>query len=115
MDVKGYLNTYVEVLKNFGDFKGRTGRARFWTFMLVSILVSVVLGLISDILSGIYSLVVLVPALAVSVRRLHDIGKSGLNLLWLFLPFIGWIYLIYLYIQEGEPSANKWGSPPPEA
>lgn len=107
-----FLDVYVKVLKAFGDFKSRTGRTEFWVFTLVNIVVSILIGALSNSLSMVYSLVVLVPGLAVGVRRLHDVGKSGVNLLWVFLPIIGWIYLIILYIKESEPAQNKWGDVP---
>ncbi len=111
-----FINIYLDVLKKFGDFKSRSNRAEFWIFVLVNFIISFLLGLVrlGDYFSlgSIYSLVVLVPSLAVSVRRLHDIGKSGWNILWGFLPIIGWIYLIILHIKEGEPQANKWGEVP---
>ena len=60
----------------------------------------------------IYSLIWLLPGLAVAVRRLHDIGKSGLNVLWVFLPIIGWIMLLYWFCQDSQPGENKWGINP---
>ncbi len=111
-----FINIFVDVLKKYGDFKTRSNRAEFWIFVLVNFIISILLGMVQFkvffYLGIIYSLVVLVPGLAVSVRRLHDIGKSGWNLLWAFLPIIGWIYLLILYIREGEPQANKWGEVP---
>lgn len=107
-----FLDIYVKVLKAFGDFKSRTGRTEFWVFAIVNIVVGMVIGFLSNSLSMVYSLVVMVPGLAVGVRRLHDIGKSGVNLLWIFLPIIGWIYLLILMIKESEPTENKWGNVP---
>lgn len=66
------------------------------------------------IISTIYSLVVLVPSLAVWVRRLHDTGRSGWNLLWGFLPLIGIILLIVWAATDGEPGSNEYGQNPKE-
>ena len=61
---------------------------------------------------SLYNLIWLLPGLAVAVRRLHDIGKSGLNVLWVFLPIIGWIMLLYWFCQDSELGENKWGANP---
>ena len=61
---------------------------------------------------SLYNLIWLLPGLAVAVLRLHDIGKSGLNVLWVFLPIIGWIMLLYWYCQDSQPEENKWGANP---
>ncbi len=107
-----FIEIFVEVLQNFGDFKTRSSRAEFWIFVLVNFIISVLIGMFSNTLSYLYSLVILVPSLAVGARRMHDIGKSGWTQLWLLLPIIGWIYIIILYGKEGETSANKWGEVP---
>jgi uncharacterized membrane protein YhaH (DUF805 family) len=71
-----------------------------------------VLGLIHNTLGDIGGLLLLLPALAVGARRLHDIGKTGwLMLLWL-IPVIGWIVLIYWAVQPTQSEANKYGEPP---
>ena len=60
-----------------------------------------------------YALAVIVPSLAIAVRRLHDTGKSGWLLLVGLIPFVGWIILIVFYVQPSENAANQWGPPPP--
>lgn len=65
-------------------------------------------------LYGLYSLVVLVPGLAVGVRRLHDVGKSGWMLLIALIPLVGAIWLLVLLVTDGEPGTNKWGTNPKE-
>lgn len=104
-----YLNIFIEVLKNFGDFKTRTNKTNFWVFIFISILINIVIGMLnSHLLSSLYSLLILVPSLAVGARRLHDIGKSGWTQLWI-LTIVGIVYLIYLWIQDSELSENQWG------
>lgn len=81
-------------------FEGRAKRPEFWWFVLFTVVASLVLGAISNALSGLFSLAVFLPSIAVGARRLHDIGKSGWwQLLW-FIPVIGWIVLIYWAAQE---------------
>lgn len=109
-----FINIFVEVLKKFGDFKTRSNKTEFWVFILVSIVVSFLIGLLgSYTLSSLYSLIIFIPSLAVGARRLHDIGKSGWTQLWI-ITIIGIIYLIILWIKDGDPSANKWGEVPEE-
>lgn len=119
------MNWYITVLKKYAEFNGRSRRSEFWYFTLFSTIISwVLMGLdytvfgdgISSIgiISTIYSLVVLVPSLAVWVRRLHDTGRSGWNLLWGFLPLIGIILLIVWAATDGEPGSNEYGQNPKE-
>lgn len=112
---KTKMNHYVEVLKKYAVFSGRASRAEYWYFVLINFVVSFLIGFISrlvgladssgqSILSNIYSLAVLVPSIAVGVRRLHDVGKSGWFLL---IPF----YNLYLLIIAGTAGDNKYGAP----
>ncbi|MBU2949924.1 DUF805 domain-containing protein [Tamlana agarivorans] len=119
------MNWYLKVLKQYADFKGRARRKEFWMFLLFSFLVSAVASILDNVLGltfkdyggngpilGLYSLFVLIPGLAVTVRRLHDIGKSGW---WLFIgliPLIGAIWLLILYCKDSEAGSNKWGPNP---
>ena len=106
------------LLERYADFHGRSRRSEYWWFFLFNILVNIVLNLlvgiaaIFAILSLIVSLGLLIPAIAVGVRRLHDIGKSGWWLLLAFIPIIGAIILIYFFIQPSEPRTNDWGPEP---
>jgi len=110
---------YVKVLKQYSDFSGRARRREYWMFVLANFIVGIVLGIIVAILpkiggviQGLYSLAVLVPSLAVCVRRLHDIGKSGWWMLLCLIPLIGGIWLIVLFCQDSQPGANQWGENP---
>lgn len=114
---------FTRALKKYAEFNGRDTRPQFWYFVLLNFLISSGISIIGNTvsvevgssLSGLYSLAVLLPGLAISVRRLHDIGKSGWNMLWSFLPLLGWIYLIYLHVLEGEPGSNEYGPDPRES
>ncbi len=115
---------YLPVLKRYNVFYGRSGRKEFWLFVLINFIIAIILSIIDSIigkvgpfgmfgvLGTLYSLFVLVPGLALSVRRLHDTGKSGWLLLLGFIPVIGFLILLYFYIQEGTPDSNEYGPNP---
>jgi uncharacterized membrane protein YhaH (DUF805 family) len=114
------MNWYLKVFNQYFDFSGRARRKEFWIFNLVSLLITWTLQFLDvafgtfyfSIVASIYSLLVFIPGLAVSIRRLHDIGKSGWYILLVFLPFIGWIWLLILWCMEGESRPNTWGENP---
>jgi len=117
------MNWYLEVLKKYAVFDGRARRKEYWMFMLFNILISIVLGIIAavlgiadergnNILSTIYSLAVLIPGIAVAVRRLHDTDRSGWWLLIAFVPCVGGIILLIFAIQEGTNGSNEYGEDP---
>ena len=81
------MNYYLKVLQNYATFSGRARRSEYWYFVLFNVIISIALGFIGgmmgiSILSNIYSLAILVPSIAVGVRRMHDVGKSGWYLLF---------------------------------
>lgn len=88
--------------KKYATFDGRATRSEYWWFFLFTFLVSAATGIVSEMLSGLFTLAVLLPSLAVGVRRLHDIDKSGWFLLVWFIPIIGWIVMIVWAVQEGK-------------
>ena len=91
------IKAYKEFFVRYFDFKGKTGLAGYWWVVLINVIISVVLGVLGNfgsVVSSIYSLVILIPGIAVVVRRLRDAGKSPFNLFWLLLPIVGWIILI---------------------
>ena len=90
---------------NYATFSGRASRPEFWWFFLFQILVSIAASMLGDVVAGLVSLAVLLPALAVGARRLHDIGKSGWWQL-IMLTGIGLLLLIYWWVQpgSGDPS-----------
>lgn len=113
--------SFVEAIKDFfnryADFKGRTIKSGFWWVVLFNCVVNVALNRLGtivpflDIVGYLYSVVMIIPLLAVDVRRLHDIGKSGKWLFMALVPIAGWIWLIVQYVK---PSAgdNQWGLAP---
>ena len=112
------MNWYLKVVKeHYADFKGRARRKEYWMFVLFNILIAALLGILGVLikfpyLSTLYGLAVLVPSLAVGVRRLHDIGRSGWMLLISLIPVIGSLYLLYLFCLDSEPKSNAWGANP---
>jgi uncharacterized membrane protein YhaH (DUF805 family) len=101
-------------LQKYATFEGRAGRPEFWWFFLAQFLLMVVAGMLGDIISAIAALALLLPGLAVGARRLHDIGKSGWFLLLGLIPFIGFLILLYFFVQPSGP-ANQWGAGPATA
>ena len=97
------MNWYKKVVfENYANFDGRARRSEYWYFVLLNIIFVILALLINPGLYGLYALFVLLPGLAVSVRRLHDVGKSGA---WLFIslvPIIGGIWLLVLMATEGD-------------
>jgi uncharacterized membrane protein YhaH (DUF805 family) len=113
------MEWYVKVMKQYADFNGRARRKEYWMFVLFNIIASVILGAIGSLigttaLNSIYSLAVLIPSIAVGVRRLHDTGKSGWMLLVAFIPVIGFIWLLILLVTNGTPGENQYGANPKE-
>jgi uncharacterized membrane protein YhaH (DUF805 family) len=110
------------LLKNYFNFEGRARRKEFWMFAVANLVVSVALGIIgsfmgyvaSSALSGLYSLAILVPTLGLTVRRMHDIGKSGYVILLALIPLVGVIVLLVWATQEGISGENEYGQNPKE-
>ena len=112
------MNWYLAVLKNYVGFSGRAHRQEFWMFALINFLIMIGLGVIEGFLglpgvvSGLYSLAVLIPSIAVNFRRLHDIGKSGWWILVGFVPVLGVIVLIIFAVLPSQPQDNQYGPVP---
>lgn len=123
-------------LKRYAEFTGRSRRKEFWTYFLMIWIALFVLmyldsalglggsattyandkgvgfNMTGGVLTLLFALGVLVPNLAVSVRRLHDVGKSGWMLLVGLIPLFGWLYLLFLYVQPGITGPNAYGPDP---
>jgi uncharacterized membrane protein YhaH (DUF805 family) len=117
------MEWYLEVLRKYAVFTGRARRREFWTFTLISVIISIVLGIIdavigTDYASGygvlgtIYGLAVVIPSIAVGIRRLHDINRAGWWILIALIPIIGFIVLIVFYFTEGTRGDNRYGPDP---
>lgn len=110
---------YLLAWHRFADFSGRSQRAEFWTFTLVNWALLVVLGAIGglfggdgSLLTGLFSLLVLVPSLAVTARRLHDVGRSGWWMLAYCIPFLGLIPFLYWNLKPSDEGFNRFGQNP---
>ena len=107
--------SFIEAVKlafsHYADFKGRSRRSEYWWFTLFNMIVSGIIGAIIPELAGVWSLVVLVPGLALCVRRLHDIGRSGWAYLVGLIPLVGGIILIVWFCTDSTED-NQWGPNP---
>ena len=117
------MSGYINAMRRYVEFGGRSSRSEFWFFVLFYLIIIVVAVIIDTavlgsqmqqgigILSGIVVLVHIIPSISAGVRRLHDSDRSGW---WWFIglvPFVGFIWLIVLYILEGTPGPNRFGPP----
>ena len=96
-------------LRNYATFTGRASRSEFWWFMLFALLASLVASAIDPRLNAVVTLLLLLPAIAVTARRLHDIDKSGWWQLVNLIPFVGWIIVLYWYVQPSQRAPNRYG------
>jgi len=118
------MSWYIEALKKYAVFSGRSRRKEYWFFVLFNVIVAIVLSIIDvalgtfssssniGLLSGIYSLAVIIPTLALSVRRLHDTDRSGWWILISLVPLIGSIVLLVFYVMDSTPGQNRFGPNP---
>ncbi len=120
------MHYLTDVLKKYAVFSGRARRKEYWMFMLANIVVGVVIGLLGAATAGpdgapstiativlwVYSIAILLPSLAVTVRRLHDTDRSGWWILISLIPLIGAIVLIIFYVTDGTKGPNRFGADP---
>jgi uncharacterized membrane protein YhaH (DUF805 family) len=111
------VHWYVDVLKKYAVFSGRARRQEYWMFALFNMIISIALAIIdaamgSSVLELLYTLAVLIPGLAVAVRRLHDTDRSGWWVLIAVIPLVGSVILIVFLAIEGKPEANAHGPNP---
>lgn len=121
------MNWYLKVMRNYANFDGRARRKEYWVFSILTGVFSIIALIIDNLLGlegfgdgfgplySIYWLTMLVPSLAVLVRRLHDTGRSGWHLLVAFIPLIGSIWLLVLTLMDSDSYDNQYGPNPKEA
>jgi len=116
------MNWYLEALRKYAVFSGRARRKEYWMFFLFNIIVAVIIGFVtgfigaalgmgtalSDPASTIYSVAILIPSIAVGVRRMHDLGRSGW---WIIFPFVNLVFLCL----DSQPGENEYGPNPKAA
>ena len=120
----GFQEAVKSFFSRWSDFKTRSSRSEYWWsylgIMLISLVVGFVIGLlgtvlgdtISGILMLIFYVIIIVPSIAIGVRRLHDHDKSGWWYLIALVPILGGLYLLYLFVTPGTPGANRFGPNP---
>ena len=118
------MEWFMKALKKYAVFEGRAQRKEYWFYILFFILFAIVVSLAENALgladpetgsgplSLVYSLALLVPSIAVAVRRLHDTGRSGWWILIGLIPVAGAIVLIVFYVFDSEPGDNQYGPNP---
>jgi uncharacterized membrane protein YhaH (DUF805 family) len=115
------VHWYVDVLKKYATFSGRARRQEYWMFTLISVVISIVLMAVDAALGSmgaigaVYSLAVLIPSLAVTVRRLHDTDRSGWWILIALIPLVGAIILLVFLASDSKPHDSAYGSNPKQA
>ncbi len=109
--VKTCFNKYVK-------FDGRARRSEYWYFYLFTVILYLILGVLAEfgtlfvVINWLISLALFLPSLAVAIRRMHDINKSGWNILWGLIPILGTIYVIYLCCKDSDQVENQYGPSP---
>ena len=126
------MNLMFQPLRKYADFQGRARRSEFWLFWLFCFVVGFVLQMVGGMMGGaadpsnpmamysspagivllLFWLAVLIPSIAVAVRRLHDTNRSGWWLLIALIPFIGALVLLVFYVLPGTVGSNKFGEDP---
>lgn len=117
------MNWYIEVIKKYAVFGGRARRAEYWNFVLFNFIISVLLTLLDKpigtqshsgvgLLGSLYNLAVLLPSLAVTIRRLHDTSRSGWWILINLIPFVGWIIMLVYMVEDSKAGDNQYGPNP---
>jgi len=129
--MEAFKRYFIDTLKyRYAQFSGRASRSEFWYFMLFYFLIDIVLvfidllvvdpmfGITPDqagqggLLEIIFALAMLIPSIALAVRRLHDIGKSGWWYLIGFIPLVGALVLLYFFVLDSQPGSNRYGPNP---
>ena len=118
---------YMQALKKYAVFSGRARRKEYWFFVLWYVIISIGLAILDNIigtysaktgiglLGAIYALALLIPSLSVTVRRLHDTGRTGWWLLIILIPVIGAIVLLVFMFLDSESGENQYGPSPKAA
>jgi uncharacterized membrane protein YhaH (DUF805 family) len=118
------MDWYLQALRKYATFSGRACRAEYWYFFLMYVLIYVVLSIVDGIagtyssedgigaLGTVFVLAMLLPSVAVGVRRLHDIDRTGWWLLIALVPLVGAIVLLVFAVQAGTQGDNQYGPDP---
>ena len=121
--VVSFPDAIRSAFSQYATFRGRARRSEYWWFSLFLLLVGILASVLDSALgvdfegsggpvSLLVNLAVLLPSLAVAVRRLHDIDRTGWWLLLALIPIVGWIVLLVFALQNGTPGPNRFGPSP---
>ncbi len=118
-------NAKTILTQNYCNFNDRARRSEYWLFVLFNIIVEIILSAIGAILVyvlknqiisfsllSLYSLIIFIPGLALTIRRLHDTGKSGWYILVALIPIVGGIIVLYFLVQDSQQEQNEYGISP---
>ena len=112
------VSAFQNAMRNYINFQGRAGRGEYWWFVLSTLVIYLIFGLLTRVssiftaIAFVFYLAIVLPGIAVAARRLHDTDRSGAWILISLIPFIGSIWLLVLLVQQGTPVANRYGMPP---
>ncbi len=106
--------------KRYSDLRGRSRRSEFWFSVLINWIIAILISIVGillpvnlgEVIGTVFTAMLFLPNIAVAVRRMHDIGKSGWMLLVGFIPFIGAVWLVILFAIDSEKTANEYGESP---
>ena len=119
--------TFTDAVKvcfsKYADFSGRARRQEYWYFVVFNMVAQAILNFVgrlifgadssmSTALTGLFSLAVFIPSLAVTWRRLHDVDKSGAYYLFMLIPLVGWIIVLVQLCKDSQPGQNRFGVSP---
>ena len=105
------IEAYKSFWMNYANFKGRATRGEYWWVVLANVIIGLLLGCFGELgttLTSAYTIITLVPGLALIVRRLHDINKSGWSYLLIFIPLAGWIIVLVFLCLDSVNENNKY-------
>lgn len=115
------IQWFLEPFKKYADFNGRARRKEYWTFNIgigiINFICNIIYSATSQsnivgVLVGIFGLAILIPSIAVTVRRLHDVGRSGKSYFFILIPLVGAILMLIWTLKDSEPGTNQYGINP---
>ena len=115
-----FMQAVKTVLNNYANFDGRSGRAEFWWWILAYFLGNLIVGSISNfigmgnVLGGLFWLALIIPSVAVTIRRFHDIGKPAIWAITMFIPLVNLIIAL-IFLTKVSDGSNEYGEGPQKA
>jgi uncharacterized membrane protein YhaH (DUF805 family) len=100
-----FITDYIDTFKNWSNIEGKVNRNSFWMAILVAFLIGALLFTVTKVfdillfINYIYGLFIIIPFFTLGIRRFHDVGRSGTTWVWIFLPVVGWLYILILFIK----------------